>query len=329
MYDKAAELINNNKNIVVIQAENPDGDSLGTSLALEEILSDLGKTVLLYCPVDIPKYLRYISGWDRVTSEFKAEVDLAIIVDTNAEVLLSKVLNTNGVRHFLESRPVLVIDHHATASSLSFEHVALTEDVVSSSAVVYNLAAASGWTINPQAAENLLIALLSDSLGLSIQSVTPNSFFTAGKLVELGASPSVIEARRRQYMKKSADILEYKGKLLCRIEYLLEGKLALIHIPWEEIQKYSDQYNPSVLVLEEMRQVIGVEIGVAIKTYPDGKLTGKIHSNIPTAEQVAAHFNGGGHKYAAGFRTYDDYDTIIKELVNIVDKTIKEHQNDA
>jgi phosphoesterase RecJ-like protein len=127
-------------------------------------------------------------------------------------------------------------------------------------------------------------------------------------------------------MKKPAEILEYKGRLLERIEYFLDGKLALIHIPWEEIQQYSDLYNPSVLVLDEMRLVEGVEIGVAIKTYPDGKLTGKLRANTPIAEQVAGFFGGGGHPYASGFRVYEDYDKIVKELIDATDKALNEYQ---
>jgi phosphoesterase RecJ-like protein len=102
--------------------------------------------------------------------------------------------------------------------------------------------------------------------------------------------------------------------------------LALIHIPWEDIQKYSDQYNPSVLVLDEMRLVEGVEIGVAIKTYPDGKATGKLRSNLPIAETVAGYFGGGGHKYAAGFRVYEEYDKIVAELLTATEKAINQHE---
>ncbi|MEI6850747.1 MAG: DHH family phosphoesterase, partial [Candidatus Saccharibacteria bacterium] len=263
MYDKARELINSSKKIIVIQAENPDGDSLGSALGLEEILGDLGKTVVLYCPVEIPKYMRYINGWDRVVNQFDTSADLTIIVDTMADVLMTKILETPGVRHFLETKPVLVIDHHTTESNLSFNHASLVEDAVATSEIVYSLADSSKWLINKQAAENLLVAIMSDSLGLTVQSVSPKTFFIAGKLTELGASNSVIEKRRREYMKKSAEILKYKGILIERIEYFLDGKLAVIRIPWEEIQAYSDQYNPSVLVLDEMRLVENVEIGVA------------------------------------------------------------------
>lgn len=318
-------MINDATKIVVIQAENPDGDSLGSALALEEILSDLGKHVSLYCPVDIPKYLRYVSGWDRVTADFDTSADLAIIVDTSADVLISKVLETPGIRHYLESHPVLVLDHHITESTLSFEHTLVSENVVATGELILHLATQAGWTISPQAAEDMLIAIMSDSLGLTTQNTTHETFESAAILTKLGASNSTIEERRREFMKKSPEILAYKGELIRRIEYFLDGKLGLIHIPWDDIREYSDQYNPSMLVLDEMRLVEGVEVACAIKTYPDGKVTGKFRCNTPVADVVAGYFGGGGHAYAAGFRAYEAYDTIVRELVDATDRALEEH----
>lgn len=330
MFTTAKKLIEDANNIIVIQAENPDGDSLGSSLALEEILGDLGKQVSLYCPVDTPKYLRYFSGWDRISQDFDASADIAIIVDTSADVLLTKVLNTPGVRHFIETHPVLVIDHHTTKSTLSFDHTPLFMDsAISTSEVIFKLSQDANWAINQQAAEHMLAAQLSDSLGLSIQTVTADNYRIAADLTELGAHVGVIEERRREYMKKSPEILSYKGELIGRIEYLLEGKLAVVHIPWEDIQAYSDQYNPSVLVLDEMRLVENVEVAVAIKTYPDGKLTGKLRSNIPISEQIAGYFGGGGHPYAAGFRVYESYETTLRELIDATNKALETHDETA
>lgn len=324
---EAAQLINDAQKIIVIQAENPDGDSLGSSLALEEILGDLGKDVVLYCPVEIPKYMRYINGWDRVVADFDTTSDLAVIVDTTADVLLSKVLETPSVRHFLESHPVLVIDHHTTEPTLSFDHTLLTADAVATSHVVYDLAISADWAINTQAAEDMMIALMSDSLGLTTPNVTPETFHFAGNLAALGASNNIIEERRREFMKKSPEILAYKGELIRKIEYLLDGKLALVHVPWDEIEKYSDAYNPGALIGDELRLVENVALSVVIKTYPDGKVTGRLRGNLPIAEAVAGYFGGGGHAYAAGFRVYEQYDTIVSELVTATNKALQEYDS--
>ena len=326
MFKQAAEMIQSAQKIVIIQAENPDGDSLGSSLALEEVLSDLGKEVVLYCPVDIPKYLRYIRGWDRVVGDFPNAADLAIIVDTSADILLGKVLETPGVRHFLETHPVLVVDHHTAESTLSFDHTMLSDTVVATGELLFNLFRAEGWQINAQAAENLLIAIMSDSLGLTTPNTTASTFRAAGELTELGASNADIEERRREFMKKSPEILAYKGRLIERIEYLLDGKLALVHVPFDEIQAYSDAYNPGALIGDELRLVEGVALSAVIKTYPDGKLTARLRGNLPVADSVAGYFGGGGHPYAAGFRVYEDYDTVVRELVEATDKALVEHK---
>lgn len=326
MFESAQKLIDNAHKITVIQAENPDGDSLASSLALEEILGDQNKEVLLYCPVEIPKYMRYITGWDRVTQDFDTSSDLAIIVDTTADVLISKLYEEPGARHYLETHDVLVIDHHITEPTLVFDHTLLTQDVVATSHVIYNLSMVAGWPINAQAAEDMLIALMSDSLGLTTPNVTPETYHFAGKLAALGASNTEIENRRREFMKKSPDILAYKGKLIEQIEYYLDGALAVVRVPWEDIQAYSDKYNPGALIGDELRLVENVALSVVIKTYPDGKVTGRLRGNLPIAEQVAGFFGGGGHAYAAGFRVYDEYDTILRELIQASDKALKDHE---
>ena len=323
MHQKAIELIQDASSVIIIQAENPDGDSLGSSLFLEEVLSEMGKKVTMYCPVDIPKYMRYFPGWDRVVQQFDTKHDLAIIVDTTSETLISKVLSAPGVRHYLETHEVLVIDHHTQVeSTLPFDHTLLLEEGASTSEVLTRLADSANWSIPAQGAEHALGALLSDTLGLTTQSVTSDSYEVAARLTELGAHPSAVEGRRREFMKKAPEILSYKGRLIERIEYYLDGKLALVNIPFEEIEAYSDQYNPSALVIDEMRLVEGVEVAIAIKTYPDGKLTGKIRSNIPISSDIAGFFGGGGHPYAAGFRVYETPEQVLRELIEATNKAL-------
>lgn len=325
MYDLIKSKIDTASRIVIIQAENPDGDSLGSSIALEDILGNLKKSVTMYCPVSLPKYLRYIEGWDRVTDEWNSDYDLAIIVDTSSETLISKVLETPGARHFLETHPVIVLDHHASVvSSLPFEHtMVMSETAVATGELIYEIANQAGWKLEKAACDAIYCSIMADSLGLTTQGSTSTSFRVVADLLDHGTVPAELEARRRLMMKKSPEILAYKGKLIERIEYYVEGKLGLIHIPWHEIESYSDQYNPSMLVLDEMRLVEGVEVSVALKTYPDGKVTGKLRANVPVCDVIAGYFGGGGHPYAAGFRAHDSYETIVKELLAATEKALK------
>lgn len=332
MYNNVRDLIQDAKRIVIIQPENPDADSLGTAVALEEILGDAGKSVSLFCAIDMPKYLHYVEGWARVDHEWSGSYDLAIIVDTSAETLLSKALQTPHVRHFLETHPVIVIDHHIEGdeggNDLPFEHeLVLDSEAAATSEVVFSIARELQWTINDRAASAMLASILGDTLGLSTQSVSVNTLTTVAELMKLGAHPADIEQKRREYMKKPADILSYKAELIQRIEYYCDGKLATIHIPWADIEQYSDRYNPSILVLDEMRLVEGVEVAVAIKTYPDGKLTGKIRANLPICDKIAGYFGGGGHAYSAGFKIHEEYTTALQELLTATEKAMQDHDS--
>lgn len=327
MFTKISEAISKANHICVIQAENPDGDSLGSALALEELLGNLDKKVSLYCPVDIPKYMHYITGWERVSDDFPYDAELYIIVDTCSATLLDKALSPENVAK-LSKNPTFVIDHHTTESDLTFPNTLITNKAVATAELIYDLAIESNWKITPLAAEQMLVAILSDSLGLMSEAVTPRTLEIVTELVKSGGKISDIESRRREFMKKSIAILNYKGQLLQRIQYELDSQLAIVHVSWQEIEEYSDAYNPGALVIDEMRMVEGVKLAVVIKTYPDGKLTGKLRANpeAKIAETVASYFGGGGHPYAAGFRVYEEYDKIYSELIEATQKALENYE---
>ena len=323
MYKIFSDFIQDKKHICVVQAENPDGDSLGSALALEEAL--LGKEVSLYCPVDIPKYMRYFSGWDRVSNDFAYKADAIIIVDTASSTLLSKLLDDPVIRNCLYTTPVLVIDHHETEADLDFEYEKIIETTSSCCALLFKIFNDQQISINAQCAEHLLYGIFADTLGLTSPSTSSDDYRAAATLIDAGANIAEMEERRREFSKKSPRILDYKADLIKRVEYHLDGRLATVLIPFEDIQEFSDEYNPNVLILEELRLVEGVEIAVAIKTYPDGKLTGKIRSTKPIADQLAGYFGGGGHPYAAGFRIYDDYEATLPDLIGATLKLLEEN----
>ena len=317
MYQDFSTFLQDKTRISIIQAENPDGDSLGSTIALDYLLADRAST--LYCPVDIPKYLRYFPDWSRVTNEFDFRADGYIIVDTASTIVLSKLLDDPAIKNRLYHTPVLVIDHHETPDDLDFPHQAIIETRPACADLIFQIAQANHLNLPQPAAEALYAGIPSDTPGLVSASVTSDTMRTMAALIDLGVSPAVLDERGREFMKKSPRILDYKADLIKRVEYSLDGRLATVHIPFEEIQQYSDEYNPNVLILEELRLVEHVEVAVAIKTYPDGKLTGKIRTSVPIADQIAGYFGGGGHPYAAGFRTYDTtYDATVADLISML-----------
>ena len=136
-YIEINKIVSEAKHIVVMQADNPDGDSLGSALALEAILSDMGKKVTMVCNVDMPSYLRHLSGWDRVVKDIPQSFDATIIVDTSTETLFE---NTKTGFSWIKTKPVIVLDHHTQSSGLSFATVSAIEPVVATSELIHNVA---------------------------------------------------------------------------------------------------------------------------------------------------------------------------------------------
>ncbi len=321
------KLIKAAKKIVVVQADNPDTDSLASALALEQILSDLDKDVSLYGGVDMPSYLHYIEGWDRVEKDLPKVFDLAILVDVSTDTLLEQLERT-GQKMWLKSRPIIIIDHHATESTINYATVQAIETAVASAEIIYELAQQLDWPLNDKAQHMIAVAILSDSLGLMTEATTARSIHIIAELVEAGVKLPALENARRETMRREPELVHYKGRLLQRVEYYSDDRIAALTIPWEELETYSPLFNPPMLVIDDMRLAKGTHLAICFKTYPDGKVTAKLRSNYgyPVAAKLAEHFGGGGHTYAAGFKVQDGrkYDEIKREAIELATKLLDE-----
>lgn len=305
---EVAKLVGDAKRVVVIQADNPDGDSLASALALEQILGDMGKQAFLYCGADIPGYLRHLEGWDRVSTEMPKQFDLSIIVDTSALSLLEK-LESSEERNWVASRPVIVIDHHSGVSCDIPYATAIINDneAVSVGEVIYKLAKEFDWPLNPQAKSYMASSILSDSLGLTSEGTTATTYRVMADLIEGGVDRPALEEARRALTKMPEKIFRYKATLIERTEFFADSKIALVTVPQNEIIEYSPLYNPGALIQIDMLQTEGVRIAIVLKSYDDGRITGALRCNNGTeiAAELAQAFGGGGHVYAAGFKVTD------------------------
>ncbi|PID99403.1 hypothetical protein CSA80_01425 [Candidatus Saccharibacteria bacterium] len=313
--------------VVVIQADNPDADSLGSALALEHILGDLGKNVTLYCGVHIPDYLHYMSGWDRVVDDLPQQFDLSIIVDVSTYTLLDKLEKSNQLGS-LKNKPCIVLDHHATVEKkIDFTNLQIVDETVASTGELIFRLSSFGWAVSAAAAEQLMCSILGDTQGLTNDLTQAETYRVMAELTELGANRPALEEARRAYSKMPEKIYAYKGDLIKKTEFHAGGKLALVRIPQAEINEYSPLYNPAPLIQFDMLQVQGVAAAIVIKTYDDGRVTAAIRANngFPVAAKLAEQLGGGGHDYAAGFkitdgRSYDDVKTeCIRLATNLLD----------
>jgi nanoRNase/pAp phosphatase (c-di-AMP/oligoRNAs hydrolase) len=149
-----------------------------------------------------------------------------------------------------------------------------------------------------------MTAILGDTQGLTNQLASAETYKVMTELIELGVDRPALEEKRRESSKMQAEIYKYKGRLIERTEFANEGKVATVHIPQDEINKYSPLYNPAPLVQGDMLQTLGVQVAVVFKEYTDGRVTGAIRCNpgYGIAADLATHLGGGGHAFASGFK---------------------------
>lgn len=298
-------IVGDAKSIVIIQADNPDGDSLASALALEQILGDLGKEPYLYCGVDVPGYLRHLPGWDRVTKDMPSSFDASIIVDTSANVLLEK-LNASHYKNWVSNKPCVVIDHHADVEcDIPYATIVINDhNAVATGEVIYHLAQQLNWKINLQANSAIAGSILSDSLGLTSEMTTASTYRIMAELIESGVNRPALEEARRELNKMPAEIYKYKAKLIERTEILADGRLALVTVPHDELIEYSPLYNPAPLIQNDMLQTEKVQLAIVLKHYNDGKITAAIRCGygVKIAADLAQQFGGGGHPFASGFK---------------------------
>lgn len=303
--DKIQAILAESKKIVILQADNPDGDSLATSLALEQILHELGKEPYMYCAIDMPSYLRYLLGWDRVSKDLPPQFDASIIVDASTVTLFQK-LQDNKQQGWIAAKPCIVLDHHENVSNeIPFAEVILNDPArASSGELVYLLAKQLAWPLSLVTQEFIMTSILGDTQGLANSLATPLTYRVMADITEYGVNRPLLEEMRREYTKMPKVIYEYKAKLITRTEFAHDGKIATVEIPQAEINEFSPLYNPAPLIQNDMLQVEGVGVAIVFKKYDDGKITAAIRCNHNTAigAKLAEHFGGGGHAYASGFK---------------------------
>lgn len=318
-------ILDSAKHIVVIQADNPDADSLASALALEAILVEHGKLVSLYCGVSLPGYLHYLSGWGRVSSDFPKAFDAAIIVDTSSDKLLEKI---GSAKAWLSTRPLIVIDHHTNVPDIGMATIVYSPPAAATGEIIYELAKEFGWQLPDDAKELIAVAILSDTVGLMSGNTSARTIQIIAELVESGVDLPKLESSRRESQRREPELIHYKGQLLKRVEFHKHNRIATVTIPWEEIEKYSPLYNPPMLVLDDMRLAKDAAVAIAFKLYPSGKITAKIRCNYgyDIGDKLAEHFGGGGHPLASGFKITDGrkFEDIKKDTLDLADELIKQ-----
>jgi len=253
----------------------------------------------------VPEYLKFLSGWDRVSKTIPTSIDAVIIVDTSAQILLENLAATPEYP-WVASKPTLILDHHSeVVCDIPQASIILCDNTyVSTGELIYEVAQTLKWELSVPAQEKIMQSILSDTLGLSTEATTSSTYRRMAEMLEAGVDRYALDESRKLLSKMDPSVYMYKADLIKRTEFYGDNKeVALVVIPEDELYSVGTLYNPAPLILNEMTMVEGVKMAIVIKRYKN-RVTGALRatSQAPVANKIATAFGGGGHPYAAGFK---------------------------
>lgn len=307
--------------IALIAHIQPDGDTIGSCLALADILCFEGKKVDLYCQDNVPGTLKFLHGSDRFINTLDNEVvyDLAIAVDCSDKDRMGTCCSV-----FNSSKNTINIDHHVSNTmyadmNLVYPNAAATGEIVFMVAKYLNI------KIDKHAAESLYTAISTDTGSFCFGNTTSDSYHIAADLLDCGID--VERITNFLYKSNRIERIRLLGRALNSLDLYENGKIAVMTITREDISVSGALDSETENLINYAKDIMGVELGILLKEASDGSIKASFRSkgNIDVSE-LAGHFNGGGHKAASG-ATLSLETSKAKELIlSVAREMLKECQ---
>ncbi|WP_200762573.1 DHH family phosphoesterase [Nitrosophilus alvini] len=315
MYKKAYEYIQKSDNIVLISHVNPDGDAIGSSLALFHVLKKAGKKVsVVNVSEDIQRSLDFLPGFSKIRRSMPKKCDLLISLDSGSFERLGIDKPKNC--------PIVNFDHHI--SNTHFGDVNIVEpDFASTSEVIYRFLETNGIEYGKDTALCIYTAIVTDTGYFCYEKVTQRVFETAAKLVKKGVDPHYVAKMLRE--RESLAKLRLTAKILDTLTLFLDAKVAVVRVTQEMFKEtgavISDAENASNMA----RSLATVEVGVLLREEKDSTIKVSLRSkNYVDVSKIAKMFGGGGHKRAAGYAVKDSsFEKVLENLLKALREEIK------
>jgi bifunctional oligoribonuclease and PAP phosphatase NrnA len=273
----------------------PDGDAIGSVLALAEVLDQLGCQVDIVFADPVPSTYSTLPNLHRIHHTPSAN---DIDHDRNTPAIL---LECDGIARTgllgLEGRTLINIDHHASGRPFASVNW-IDEHACAVAAMVYRIAVAANVDITPTMATCLYAAILSDTGAFTYSSTTTDTFALVHDLAAHGANPSQIA--RDIYFSNPASKIRLLGIALSNLQ--TEGEIAWTWVTSEDMDRIGAVAEDCEGVINYLISIAGVESAVFLREVPDAsqfRLSIRSKGKVDVA-QIAEHFGGGGHRNASG-----------------------------
>lgn len=277
---------------------NPDGDCLGSQLALCHALRSMGKTAhcVLAKPDPVEANLMFLPGVEEMVagSEYQgpASVFVAVDVPTTERIATAAPLQAAADVRF-------TIDHHAVETTMS-EFSYVDAESPSASMLVWQVCKFMG-AITPEVAQCALTGLVTDTGRFSYQNTNAQAFACAAEMMEAGADP--VQITREFFQSRSLASMKLERIVLDRMVFKHDGAFVYSYLTQADFDACNAIKADAEVLIDILRCISGVRIALILKEGDPGKVRGSFRAKDEETDvsKIANVFGGGGHKAAAGF----------------------------
>jgi bifunctional oligoribonuclease and PAP phosphatase NrnA len=319
------EYFNQPRKVVITTHFKPDADALGSSLGLAGYLKKKGHQVKVITPSDYPDFLAWMPGNNEVLifQKERPKFAEAFIKDSDAIFCLDfsslKRINELGEMIASATAKKVLIDHHLEPEQFAdFEQWDIT--AASTAELVFELIQQLGdeELIDAKIANCLYAGIMTDTGGFRHPNTTHKVFQTASQLVARGADPSGVS--KLIYDTNTLERLRLMGFVLSeKLNVLPEYKTAYITLSAEELKKYSSQTGDTEGLVNFGLSIKGIRLSVLISDRRENiKLSFRSLGEFSVNDFARKHFEGGGHRNAAGGQTSLTLDQTLKKFLDLL-----------
>lgn len=307
----AARLISDADRILAIGHVNPDGDALGSALALAIAARDAGKQawVTFGEPFAVPDQFRYLDLTTVVAlGEVPSDIDVAVACDTaNAD----RLGNALAVAEAAER--LVVFDHHVSSADFGDLQIVDPNAAATAQLLYYLLVDHLRWELREPAATALYTGLVTDTGRFQYSATTSEVHRVAGELLIAGADPDRVG--RHVYGEAPFGYLRVAGAMLSRARLEVDSGLVWSVVYAQDLDDAGIGYEDADGLIDLVRLAAEAEVACLLKEVEPGTLKGSLRSRGEVdVNALAARFGGGGHKRAAGFTAKRSASEIIDQL---------------
>lgn len=310
MTKKASEIIKaiqNSKNVLVCGHIRPDGDCIGSALAVRRICEKLGKNADAVCDSDKPDAFFYLPDYDKFCSRKYDDYDLFIAVDCADEKRLGEYR-----KYLVSAKNSVDIDHHPTNYGYAKINC-IDAKAASVCALLFELFEDSG-LIDKDVAEMLYTGVSTDTGHFMHSNTDAKVFTTAAKLCGYGIDVGRIN--HDLYRNESMNKMKLTARAIDSIRLHADGKIALMTILLDDLKACDCETLDTEGLIDYASSIAGVRISIAMCEQPGNLFRVSLRSVSADVSAVAGKFGGGGHKLASGCiingNRYDVAEMLIK-----------------